>query len=135
LRCLREGRCRPGGEAGSSIKLAHTFLSVAVRYYSRHILGDAAPNTPALLLQALVGERPVPDRRTMAKMALKSKAKKIARSLVPPILLPRPKKPPIPGLREMFVESVKQHLLADTRLLASRSQQLPPLADHEQMFE
>ena len=58
LQCLRDGQCRPGGEAGSSAKLAHTFYSVAVRYYSRHIMSpDAKPNLATALLQTLVGER------------------------------------------------------------------------------
>ena len=30
LDCLRNGTCAPGGEEGSSAKLAHTFYSVAV---------------------------------------------------------------------------------------------------------
>ncbi len=33
LNCLCEGRCRPGGEAGSSIKLRHNFYGVGIRYY------------------------------------------------------------------------------------------------------
>src|SRR5687767_5888312 len=49
LECLRTGDCRPGGEPGSALKLAHTFYSVAVRYYSRHILKDADPNLPTTL--------------------------------------------------------------------------------------
>src|SRR5205807_4584044 len=41
LQCLRDGTCKPGGENGSATKLAHTFYSVAVRYYGRHLLAPA----------------------------------------------------------------------------------------------
>ena len=59
LNCLREGRCAPAGEAGSSAKLAHTFFSVAVRDYTRHIMTPGAtPNLATSILQSLVGERP-----------------------------------------------------------------------------
>src|SRR5437764_11330600 len=34
LQCLRDGTCKPAGESGSSNKLAHTFFSVVVRYYT-----------------------------------------------------------------------------------------------------
>jgi glycosyltransferase involved in cell wall biosynthesis len=55
LQCIREARCQPGGEAGSSMKLAHNFFSVGIRYYARQI---AVPNSaPATLLGLLTGER------------------------------------------------------------------------------
>src|SRR5690349_19219438 len=51
LDCLRSGVCQPGGEAGSSAKLAHTFYGIAVRYYSRHILSpETTPNLTTSLL-------------------------------------------------------------------------------------
>src|SRR5688572_21795777 len=86
LNCLREGRCQPGGEAGSSIKLAHTFYSVAVRYYSRHIMSPGMkPNLAATILQTIAGERPAPTKAEFAKLALKSKLQKIGRAVVRPV--------------------------------------------------
>lgn len=35
LDCLRTGRCRPGGESGSSLKLAHNLIGVGIGYASR----------------------------------------------------------------------------------------------------
>src|SRR5687767_2168262 len=86
LQCLREGSCRPGGEAGSSIKLAHTFYSVAVRYYSRHIMSPGMkPNLAATILQTIAGERPVPTKAEFAKLAIKSKLKKVSRAVLRPV--------------------------------------------------
>ena len=41
LDCLRAGRCRPGGEAGSSLKLAHNFYGVGLRFHGQRVAGDA----------------------------------------------------------------------------------------------
>src|SRR5690606_28508845 len=77
LECIRTGACRPGGEAGSSLKLAHTFYSVAVRYYSRHIMApQARPNLPAYLLQLLVGERSSPSTTQLARLVAGRKVRK-----------------------------------------------------------
>jgi glycosyltransferase involved in cell wall biosynthesis len=86
LQCLREGTCQPGGEAGSSIKLAHTFYSVAVRYYSRHIMSPGMkPNLAATILQTIAGERPAPTKAEFAKLALKSKLKTVSRAVLRPV--------------------------------------------------
>src|SRR5213075_198033 len=72
LNCLREGRCAAGGEAGSSAKLAHTFYSVAMRYYSRHIMRPGAkPNLATQLLQTMAGERAAPARFQILKWRVK----------------------------------------------------------------
>src|SRR5205085_2951130 len=85
LEALRTGRCRAGGEAGSSAKLAHTFYGIAVRYYGRHILSPVAkPNFATSLLQTIVGERPAPTRAQLTKLALTSRLTRIGRSLVTP---------------------------------------------------
>src|SRR5687767_3553217 len=90
LRCLREGECQPGGEAGSAAKLAHTFYSVAVRYYSRHIMMPGAkPNLTTTVLQTIAGERPAPAKAELARLALKGKLRKIDGRLRPPMTRPR----------------------------------------------
>ena len=77
LQALREGACQPGGEAGSSAKLAHTFYSVAVRYYTRHIMQPGAtPNLSTMILQTIAGERPAPSKGQIAGMVLKGKVKR-----------------------------------------------------------
>src|SRR5687768_15608944 len=86
LQCLREGACQPGGEAGSSAKLAHTFYSVAVRYYTRHIMTPGAkPNLATAVLQTIAGERPAPGRGELAKLALKQKLKRIGGKVLRPV--------------------------------------------------
>jgi hypothetical protein len=78
LDCLRSGMCKPGGEAGSSAKLAHTFYGIAVRYYSRYIMQPGAtPNFTTSLLQTIVGEKPMPSRAAIARSVVRSKVKKI----------------------------------------------------------
>src|SRR5205823_10802563 len=84
LKYLRRGLCAPGGEAGSSAKLAHTFYSVAVRYYDQHILEGRTPNFTAQLLQMLVGARPEPSRAQKVRLATKYVAKKAWRRLRAP---------------------------------------------------
>lgn len=135
LRCLREGRCRPGGESGSSLKLAHTFYSIAVRYYSRHILpAGAKPNLPTLLLQLLVGEKPLPARSTIARLAVKSKLRRWVHALTPPLLRHKDPAEQIPALREIFLASARQRLEEHPALLDSLRRNLPPLGDEQAMF-
>src|SRR4029079_11583296 len=86
LRCLREGDCKAGGEAGSSAKLAHTFYSVAVRYYTRHVMSPRMkPSLAATILQTIAGERPAPSKAKLATLAVKSKLKKMGRAVLRPI--------------------------------------------------
>src|SRR5439155_14401090 len=85
LDCLRSGMCKPGGEAGSSAKLAHTFYGIAVRYYSRHIMSpNAKTNLTTSLLQTIVGEKPAPTKAQIAKAVLKSKVRKIKQRIIAP---------------------------------------------------
>ncbi len=54
---LGEGRCRPGGEAGSSLKLARSFQTLAHDYYRAKVLGGSRwKNDPlADLLRRIAG--------------------------------------------------------------------------------
>ncbi|CAA9416799.1 MAG: Chaperone protein DnaK, partial [uncultured Phycisphaerae bacterium] len=81
-----EAQAAPGGEAGGSAKLAHTFYSVAVRYYTRHIMAPSAkPNLPTMLLQTIAGERPAPSKARLAGMALKHKLKRTCGRVIAPV--------------------------------------------------
>ena len=152
LQCLREGACQPGGEAGSSAKLAHTFYSVAVRYYTRHILAPVAePNLPTLLLQAIVGERPAPSKRHLARLAIRHKVKAACGKVVAPLARfwrrPAPSADagtvPAAGqaghvgtgvLKNLFLASAKRRLADHPGLRAAGERGLPPLGEHEEMF-
>ena len=88
LRCLRAGDCSPGGEAGSALKLAHTFYGVGVRYYTRHLLepGGGRANVATLLLQTLVGERAMPTRLEMASAFARSRVRRAGRWAMVPVV-------------------------------------------------
>ena len=139
LRCLREGRCRPGGEAGGSAKLAHTFYSVAVRYYTRHIMAPGAtPNLATQLLQAIAGERPAPTKAQLARLALKHKLQRIGRRIVRPAALLKPKPASTEGdagiLKRLFLQSVRERIGGHPDLLRAIERGLPPLGEHAEMF-
>jgi hypothetical protein len=135
LNCLREGRCRPGGEAGSSAKLAHTFYSVAVRYYTSHLLGDRKANFPTQVLQTIVGERPALSKFAIAKQYVKSRIKKIGRKIASPLSGQPPE--PVAGtalLKKLFVQSAIAHYREHPQLRSVLDEKLPPLGEHPDMF-
>ena len=143
LRFLREGRCRPGGEAGGSAKLAHTFYSVAVRYYTRHIMAPGAkPNLTTRILQTIVGERPAPSKRQLATAAVKGTLRRIGRAIVRPVSSVRAalsRKPPDEGdgtgiLKNLFLDSARRRIREHPGLLQSLENGLPPLGEHAEMF-
>src|SRR5258705_4094983 len=82
LECLKTAQCRPAGETGSALKLAHTLYSVALRYYGRHLLKPGTKLDGAGgMLQAIVGERPRPTlKSTLASLWPFRRRKKIARA-------------------------------------------------------
>ena len=157
LACLRDGRCRPGGEAGGSAKLAHTFYSVAVRYYTRHIMAPGAtPNLATHLLQTIVGERAAPTKAQLAKLALKHKLKRIGRRVVRPVAWLKQRYTPFhrgtglqpvqaasdspshPGtgvLKNLFLGSARKRIGEHPGLLEALEKGLPPLGEHAEMFQ
>ena len=136
LNALREGKCRPGGEAGSSAKLAHTFYSVAVRYYTNHILTSARkPNFTTRVLQTIVGEKPAPSKLSIARQYVKSKLKKFGRRIASP--LSGAPVEPVAGtsvLRKLFVRSSIEHFREHPTLRSIIDKGLPPLGEHQEMF-
>ena len=90
LDCLREGRCRPGGEAGSSLKLAHNFFSVAIRYHGRKMSKPGSrPAMTASLLQALVGDRQAaPRKRDLVRLVVADRLRAAGRAVGNGILRP-----------------------------------------------
>jgi glycosyltransferase involved in cell wall biosynthesis len=135
LQCLRTGNCRPGGESGSSPKLAHTFYSVAVRYYSKYMLKPGAtPNFATAVLQTIVGERPPPSKGELVRYAIKQRVKKITRRITQPF---RAEPEPVAGtalLRSLFLKSARKHFGDYPALREILKKGLPPLGEHEDMF-
>jgi glycosyltransferase involved in cell wall biosynthesis len=87
LECLRQGRCRPGGEAGSSLKLAHNFFGVGIRYYGRKLNGSKRPaNMQEIMLRTLIGERRAIRRRDWVRVAVQRRIRKIGARLKRPFV-------------------------------------------------
>ncbi|MGA2583555.1 MAG: glycosyltransferase [Tepidisphaeraceae bacterium] len=84
LKCLRDGRCQPGGEAGSSAKLAHNFYGVGIRYHTRSI-AKSPGSVESILMRRLVGEKSDASKLSLAWNAMGFLAsgakKKISRTL------------------------------------------------------
>jgi glycosyltransferase involved in cell wall biosynthesis len=136
LACLRNGTCAPGGEAGSSAKLAHTFYSVAIRYYSRHIMtADHRPNIATTLVQTIAGERKAPSKAEIARLALKSKLRKLTRRVISPFAKTRPEaRFGTTRLKKLFLQSSLKQIQQSPQLRAILERGLPPLGEHEDLF-
>jgi len=121
LECLRSGRCRPGGETGSALKLAHTLYSVAVRYYGRHLLKDDAKLSGAgAMIAAMAGEkRPVGIREKIARI-WRFKQKSARRAA--------------PAIGELFSSAARKHFPKHPSLIEALKAGLPPLGEHEEVF-
>jgi glycosyltransferase involved in cell wall biosynthesis len=137
LQCLRDGTCKPGGESGSASKLAHTFYSVAVRYYSRDILAaskHAAPaNLTTTVLQVIAGEAAMPSKAKLIGRKVKGTLLRLGKRLAAPFCAP----PPPSGtalLRQIFLESARRRLAERPSLKQALAEGLPPLGEHDEMF-
>lgn len=130
LTCLREGRCRAGGEPGSSLKLAHNFYGVGIRYFTGRMARKPAGKP---MLQALVGDRRV-RRRDVARAVIGNSVRGIGRRILRPL---RGKAAPSAGtalLEKLFQASLKNRLPIHRRLVDALSNGHAPLAEHEAMF-
>jgi glycosyltransferase involved in cell wall biosynthesis len=135
LECLRNGRTRAGGEAGSSTKLAHAFYSVAVRYYAKELLsGGRSANLPAVLLQLLVGARPKPGKWGMFKLGAKHKLRKYGRKVISPFRQTERGGESVGLLRRLFVNSARSRIRQHPALLEALDRGLPPLGEHDEIF-
>jgi glycosyltransferase involved in cell wall biosynthesis len=105
LECLRTAQCRPGGEAGSSVKLAHNFYSVGIRYYADRLTPPSQKNSlNSLVLGSLIGQRKSLRRRDWVKAALINKARNFGQRLMAPFK-PKPKATGATLLLDLFLES------------------------------
>lgn len=137
LDALREGTCRPGGESGSSAKLAHTFYSVGVRYYGRHIMAPGMKaNFTTSLLRAIVGERAAPTKSEMARAALSARVKKVAKAVVRPFARRKPEQVEdgTSLLKRLFLTSFRDRLDQHPALREALAAGLPPLGEHDEMM-
>ena len=134
LTCLRQGTCRPAGEAGSTLKLAHTFYSVALRYNANQLAKNGrAPGTASILLQTLVGARKAPSKLELARSIARGKVRK-ARTRVAQ-LFGRKVEEPSGLIRELFLDSLKRQVRERPEVMRGLSDALPLLSRHGEMFE
>lgn len=137
LECLRTGACQAGGEAGSSIKLAHQFFSVGAKFYGRKLATrSGGSDVSSMLFAALVGDQTKKvSKLKLARTAIRNKTT----ALTQRVRLPwrRMQKNPPRGaalLSDVFVKSVQKHLGDHPNLLEMLGQGIPPLAAHRDVF-
>jgi glycosyltransferase involved in cell wall biosynthesis len=134
LDCLRIGMCRPGGEAGSSLKLAHNFFGVGIRYYGKRLTAKSAGNSlHSMMLGTLVGERRNLRRRDWVKAAVLSKAKKFGRRITSPFRAP-PKPTGSALLLDLFLNSCGRRFGEHEALGEALRTGRAALGEHSAMF-
>jgi len=132
LECLREGRCRPGGEAGSSIKLAHNFFGVGMRYYARQVAKSDDDSTT--MIRRMLGEAPPPGRIASAAMACRLGARALPGKIGRMLGLRKPAR----GTRllgELLISSAMKRARGANPLTHALKEGRAPLAEHESMFD
>jgi glycosyltransferase involved in cell wall biosynthesis len=136
LECLRTGRCRPGGEAGSSLKLAHNFFSVGIKYFCRQFLpAGTKPTLATAAMRVLVGEGAAIRKRDRVRLAVRHGAAKVGRALVRPF---RGRREPASGtalLAELFGDSCRMRVAQRPHLRAAIARGNAPLGEHTAMFD
>lgn len=134
LECLRTARCRPGGEAGSSLKLAHNFFSVGIRYFGRQVLPRGQTSLTGSMLGLLVGDEGARLRkRDLIKFAVKHRAARVARFVAKPFRREKPKTGAA-LLADLFVDACRARAAEHPQLADATRQGLAPLGEHEAMF-
>lgn len=140
LACLRAGRCRPGGEAGSSLKLAHNFFSVGIKYFTRNMAParGARPDAATLLLQAMVGERVRLRKRDMFRLAVGRQVSRLAHAARHPFSRRRQPAPQRATgaalLMETLIRSFPKRLAQHPELGCALSAGQAPLGEHDAVF-
>ena len=131
LDCLRHGRCRPGGEAGSSLKLAHNFYGVGIRYYAKRMAGRGAT---AGMLRTLTGDGRL-RKRDLVKAAVSSSLAAVGRQVRRPFRLPQQPPSGMALLSGALRRSLRTRLPASSQLLDALRTGRAPLGEHDSMFE
>jgi glycosyltransferase involved in cell wall biosynthesis len=135
LECLRTGRCRPGGEAGSSLKLAHNFFGVGIRYYGKRLTAKGQANSlHSMMLGTLIGQRRTLRRRDWVKAAVINKARSIGQRLTSPFR-PKPKPTGAALLLDLFLESCGRRFGENKALGEAFRTGRAALGEHTAMFE
>jgi glycosyltransferase involved in cell wall biosynthesis len=134
LACLRQGLCRPGGEAGSSLKLAHNFYGVGIRYHQKKCTAKSGAITMhGILIEKLLGEQRPVRRRDWVKFAVKEKLGTLGRAIKRPLgLSAKPKGAAL--LAELFDDSCRKRLEQNPEIAQAVRSGKAALSQHEEMF-
>jgi hypothetical protein len=133
LECLRQGRCRPGGEAGSSIKLAHNFFGVGMRYYTRQLAQSKAGGS-GHMMRRMLGEEAPPSRLSAAATACGIYARGIPRRIGRFLGIAKPARG-TKLLGELLTSSAIKRAAGADGLLQALKEGRSPLAEHRSMFD
>ncbi len=138
LDCLRTGRCRPGGEAGSSLKLAHNFYGVGLRYHASRLAGGRAGTVVGALVGGEGGEggtgRRV-RRRDVVRSVVASRAKRLGGRLARPFTGRRPGPTGTALLVDLLVKSCGRQLGDHAALADAVRGGRAALGEHGAMFD
>ena len=136
LECIRTARCRPGGESGSSLKLAHNFFSVGIKYFGRQFLPTGSkPTLTTGVMQMLVGEKPKFRKRDLVKYAISSRVGKIIRAICKPFARKPVPKSGVALLAELFSTSCRDRIAEHPHLTGAMRNGVAPLGEHQAMFD
>jgi glycosyltransferase involved in cell wall biosynthesis/predicted metal-dependent phosphoesterase TrpH len=136
LEAIRTGRCRPGGEPGSSLKLAHNFVAVGVRYWLRNLSQAANGGRDTLVthaLRTLVGERRRTRKRDVAWAAIRHGLRSARSRLVSPF---RRRASPggMDGVGRLAVRSFLSRSSDRAFLGDALRRKTAPLGEHDDVF-
>jgi glycosyltransferase involved in cell wall biosynthesis len=132
LDCLRTGRCQPGGEAGSSIKLAHNFFGVGMRYFTREV---ASPrDLRSAVLQRFLGDRPTCGKLALAPAAAGWFVKSKLQGLLERIGLRRRRRG-TDLLGSLSLRAALEHVKTHAAITAAMRDGTPALAEHGPIFD
>ncbi|HEX2970980.1 MAG TPA: hypothetical protein VHP11_01535, partial [Tepidisphaeraceae bacterium] len=121
------------------MRLAHTLYSVAIRYYTQHLLPpQAKPSLATMLVQTLVGQATPPAalQASPGIALLLDKTRGLLSDWIPPIFRggkSDPHQPP--SLGNLFLTAVRQQVAENPELLQLLKSNLPPLAHGQAIFE
>ncbi len=132
LDALRKGRCWPGGQAGSSVKLAHNFFGVGMRYYINQVAGGRE-DVASILMKRIMGEKTKGHRLTLAAAALKWKCKSLFRRAGETIgLVSRPRGSELFG--QLLASSAVKRLRENQSIVSALKDHKAALGEHDAMF-
>jgi hypothetical protein len=133
LDCLRECRCQPGGEAGSSIKLAHNFFSVGMRHYTRK-LSTSSRSFKTAIMRKMLGEKPQCGRISMASGAIAIGARSMLGRIGRKLRLTKPARG-TDLLQQLISASALKHFDRRGTLAERLKQGRAPMAEHQPVFD